>query len=110
MSHEIRTPLNSISGYINIAKNHLENQERLEDCLEKADISARHLLEIVNDVLDFSAMEDGKLVVLNEEFHFDEIVEIISSIFQKWQRTKKKSLKFLWKNWKEKFLQEIKTD
>lgn len=65
MSHDIRTPLNAIIGMTSIASAHLEEPSRLCDCLDKINISSQHLLHLINDVLDMSKIESGK-VVLNE--------------------------------------------
>ncbi len=63
MSHDIRTPMNAIMGYTGIAKSHIDDKERVEDCLNKIDISGLHLLEIINDVLDMARIESGNVVV-----------------------------------------------
>ena len=60
MSHDVRTPINAIMGFIRIAKNHVDDKERVLDALKKADISSRHMLSIVNDVLDMSYIENTK--------------------------------------------------
>ncbi len=57
MSHEIRTPMNAIMGLSSIARTHLNIQERLVDCLDKIDSSAKLLLSIINEVLDMSKVE-----------------------------------------------------
>lgn len=57
MSHDIRTPINGVIGMIEIAKKHIDNTTRVEECLNKMNISARHLQNLVNDVLDMSALE-----------------------------------------------------
>ncbi len=61
MSHDIRTPMNAVIGFIRIAKNHPHDEERLIDALDKADASSHHMLSIINDVLDMSRIESGKL-------------------------------------------------
>ena len=63
MSHDIRTPMNAIMGYTGIAKSHMDDKERVADCLDKIDISGLHLLEIINDVLDMARIESGNVVV-----------------------------------------------
>jgi signal transduction histidine kinase/ActR/RegA family two-component response regulator len=60
MSHDIRTPMNAIIGYTALAKNHFDNQEKVQDYLEKISISSNHLLSLINDVLDMSRIESGR--------------------------------------------------
>ncbi len=72
MSHEIRTPMNAIIGMGNIAINSIENKVRVEDCLKKINISSKHLLMLINDILDMSKIESGKLSILNESFNITE--------------------------------------
>ena len=81
MSHEIRTPMNTIIGMTTIAANALDNKERVADCLYKIAYSSRHLLGIINDVLDMSAIESGKLVMKNDPFDFGEMIEEIASLY-----------------------------
>ena len=66
MSHDIRTPMNAITGYTSMAKKHIGNSERVSEYLEKIDVSGRQLLELINQVLEMSRIESGK-VVLQEE-------------------------------------------
>lgn len=68
MSHEIRTPMNAIIGMTTIAFNYLDDRKRLTDCLSKITFSSKHLLMLINDVLDMSKIEDGKLNVSYEVF------------------------------------------
>ena len=63
MSHDIRTPMNAIMGYTGIAKSHMDDPDKVADCLDKIDISGLHLLEIINDVLDMARIESGNVVV-----------------------------------------------
>lgn len=82
MSHEIRTPLNAIIGMMTIAEAHIENPVRVEDCLTKAVFSAKHLLMIINDVLDMSKIGSSKMVLQNEPFDIFELVNgYISTVF-----------------------------
>ena len=68
MSHDIRTPLNSILGMAAIAREHIDDRDRVIDCMEKIDFAGRHLLEVINNVLDLSAIESGKTVLVREDF------------------------------------------
>ncbi|MGN1119422.1 MAG: hybrid sensor histidine kinase/response regulator, partial [Oscillospiraceae bacterium] len=71
MSHDIRTPLNSILGMTAIAEEHIDDPARLQDCLEKIEFAGHHLLEIINNVLDLSAIESGKTVLAQDEFDIE---------------------------------------
>lgn len=75
MSHEIRTPLNGIIGMNHIAMHHLEEPERVSDCLNKIDMSSRHLLALLNDVLDMSKVESGKIELCPEKISMKMILE-----------------------------------
>lgn len=75
MSHEIRTPMNAIIGMTTIAMTRLDDRARLEDCLSKIALSSRHLLGIINDVLDMSKIEGGKLAIAHEPFNFQTAME-----------------------------------
>ncbi|MDE7328092.1 MAG: HAMP domain-containing histidine kinase, partial [Lachnospiraceae bacterium] len=66
MSHDIRTPMNAIIGMTDIALNYSQDPARVEDCLKKIRTASGHLMELINEVLDMSRIESGK-VVLNEE-------------------------------------------
>ncbi len=81
MSHEIRTPLNGVIGYMAIAQNSMGNEDRVRDYIEKAEMAARHLLAIINDVLDMSAIESGKMKVAYETFDFKQVASSISTLF-----------------------------
>lgn len=61
MSHDIRTPMNAIVGMTTLAFAHIDDRDRLEDCLQKITVSSRHLLSLVNDVLDMSRIEQSKI-------------------------------------------------
>lgn len=63
MSHDIRTPMNAILGYTEIAKRHLDSMEQVGDCLDKIGVSGKHLMEIINDVLDMSRIESGHVKI-----------------------------------------------
>lgn len=82
MSHEIRTPMNAIIGMTAIALYHMNQRERVEACLRKITYSSKHLLTLINDVLDMSKIEDGKLSVSREVFDFRRLVESLKDIVQ----------------------------
>lgn len=81
MSHDIRTPMNAIIGMTGIAQKNLNDRARVEDCLRKISLSSKHLLGLINDVLDMSKIDSGKMVLnmipvsLREQM--DDLVNII---------------------------------
>ena len=81
MSHEIRTPMNAIIGLDNIALNDPETPEKTKEYLEKIGGSAEHLLGLINDILDMSRIESGRMVLKNEEFSFRELLGAVNTIF-----------------------------
>ncbi|MBS6644425.1 MAG: response regulator [Clostridiaceae bacterium] len=80
MSHEIRTPLNAVIGMTTIAGAHLENRRRVEDCLTKIAYSSRHLLSLINDILDMSKIDAGKLTISTEPFRIQQLTESVISV------------------------------
>ena len=74
MSHDIRTPMNAITGMAAIAAIHLEDRERVMECLRKISLSSNHLLSLINDVLAMSKIESGKISLREEPFNFAELV------------------------------------
>ena len=92
MSHEIRTPMNAIIGMTAIALSALDNKERISDCLAKIGISARFLLSLINDILDMSRIESGRMSLAHEKFDFEEMINGLSSLF--YPQAEEKGLKF----------------
>jgi two-component system sensor histidine kinase/response regulator len=80
MSHEIRTPLNAIIGMDTIAAQTISNPERVADCISKIGISARYLLSLINDILDMSRIESGKMLLKNEKFLFRDFIGGINNM------------------------------
>ncbi len=80
MSHEIRTPMNAIIGMTTIAAKHLENRERTKDCLDKIAIASKHLLSLLNDVLDMAKIEGGKLSITSGPFNFRDFINTLTTI------------------------------
>lgn len=74
MSHDIRTPMNAIIGMTAIAAAHIDDRDRVLECLKKINLSGKHLLSLINDVLDMSKIENGKLSIREEPFNFPELV------------------------------------
>ena len=81
MSHEIRTPMNAIIGLDNIALNDPDISSKTKDYLTKIGTSAEHLLNLINDILDMSRIESGRMSIKNEEFSFSKLLEYINSMF-----------------------------
>ena len=80
MSHEIRTPMNAIIGLDNIALNDPAISAQTREHLEKIGTSAHHLLGIINDILDMSRIESGRMTIKNEEFSFSKALEQVNTI------------------------------
>ena len=80
MSHEIRTPMNAIIGLDNIALRNPDLDTKTREQLEKIGVSAKHLLGLINDILDMSRIESGRMVLKNEEFSFHEFLDQINII------------------------------
>ena len=81
MSHEIRTPMNAIIGLDSIALNDPDISERTREYLEKIGSSAEHLLGLINDILDMSRIESGRLTLKNEEFSFRKLLDAVNTMF-----------------------------
>ena len=81
MSHEIRTPMNAIIGLDNIALNDQTISDTTRDYLEKIGASAEHLLHLINDILDMSRIESGRMTFKNEEFSFSELLKAVNTMF-----------------------------
>lgn len=81
MSHEIRTPMNAIIGLDSIALSDPETPPRTREHLEKIGASAEHLLNLINDILDMSRIESGRMTLRNEEFYFPRMLEAINTMF-----------------------------
>lgn len=82
MSHDIRTPMNAIVGMTAIAATNTDNRQKVEDCLKKIALSSRHLLGLINDILDMSTIESGKMTLNTEIVSLREIIDGVVSITQ----------------------------
>lgn len=82
MSHDIRTPMNAIMGMTTIASLHLEDQDRVSDCLNRIMVSSRHLLSLINEVLDMSKIESGSMDLAEEEFNLSELLQNILAMIR----------------------------
>lgn len=91
MSHDIRTPMNAIIGMTAIAGSNIDNRDKVMECLRKITLSSKHLLGLINDVLDMSKIESGKLTLNVDLLSLREMMESIVSIIQPQVKAKKQS-------------------
>ena len=89
MSHDIRTPMNAIVGMTAIATANIDNRQQVQNCLKKITLSSRHLLGLINDVLDMSKIESGKMTLNYDQVSLREVMEGIVNISQPQVRAKK---------------------
>lgn len=82
MSHDIRTPMNAITGMTAIATMHIDDKARVLDCLSKINTASKQLLSLINDVLDMSRIESGKIVLNEEEFNLPDEVDGILTVYK----------------------------
>ena len=82
MSHDIRTPMNAIIGYTALAASHLDNPETTRDYLNKISVSSSHLLSLINDVLDMSRIESGRVKIEEKEVHLPDVLHDLRTIIQ----------------------------
>ena len=82
MSHDIRTPMNAIVGFTALAASHIDNREQVRDYLGKISVSSQHLLSLINDVLDMSRIESGKMALEETEVHLPELIHDLRTITQ----------------------------
>ena len=82
MSHDIRTPMNAIIGFTTIAVSHIDNKEQVRDCLHKVLSSSNHLLSLINDILDMSRIESGKVQIKEQECNISEMMHNLVNIIQ----------------------------
>ena len=82
MSHDIRTPMNAIIGFTSLAATHIDNREQVLDYLKKISTSSQHLLSLINDVLDMSRIESGKVKIEEKAVHLTNLVHDVRSIIQ----------------------------
>lgn len=91
MSHDIRTPMNGIVGMTAIASANIENIPQVKNCLKKIELSSKHLLGLVNDILDMSKIESGKLTLNFEQVSLQDTIQNIVDMVQPQVKTKKQS-------------------
>lgn len=80
MSHDIRTPINGIMGMVDITRKYRNDPQKLEECLDKIQLSSRHLQELVNDVLDMSKLESEQTVLEQIPFDLEKMMNEVSSL------------------------------
>ena len=82
MSHDIRTPMNAIVGMTAIATTHIDDRDQVQNCLKKIALSGKHLLGLINDVLDMSKIESGKMTLTVDMVSLREVIEAVVGIVQ----------------------------
>lgn len=82
MSHDIRTPMNAIIGFTSLAAAHIDDKQKVQDYLAKIQTSSNHLLSLINDVLDMSRIESGKVKIEEQEVHLQDIFHDLRTIVQ----------------------------
>ena len=82
MSHDIRTPMNAIVGFTALAASHIDNKEQVKDYLGKISVSSQHLLSLINDILDMSRIESGKVTIDESDVHLPDIIHDLRTIIQ----------------------------
>lgn len=87
MSHDIRTPLNAITGMTELAVAHFDDPQRVMDCLKKISTSSRHLLSLVNDILDVNGLEQSKIKLVRMVVSLPELLERLSSMMMPQAKT-----------------------
>lgn len=92
MSHDMRTPMNAIVGFTALAESHIDDKEQVKDYLGKINVSGRHLLSLINDVLDMSRIESGKVTIEEADVHLTEVIADLKTIVQSGIESKKLDL------------------
>ena len=82
MSHDIRTPMNAIVGFTGLAASHMDHPEQVKDYLQKITVSSQHLLSLINDVLDMSRIESGKVTIEEADVHLPDVIHDLRTIIQ----------------------------
>lgn len=92
MSHDIHTPMNAIMGMLSTAKESWDDSDRVRDCLDKAESSARFLLALINDILNMSKIESGKAILKKKTFDFAALTRNLAAMF--YGQAEKKQVRF----------------
>lgn len=93
MSHEIRTPMNAIIGMTHIARNSTEDKEKLDECLRKIDTSTKYLISLINDILDMSKIESGKMTLVPTPNDINQLIDSLSIVIE--TTTSAKNIRFI---------------
>ncbi|MCH1982719.1 ATP-binding protein [Ruminococcus sp. OA3] len=94
MSHDIRTPLNAIIGMTSIAFSQVNDTDKVKECLDKIQFSSRHLLHLINEILDMSKIEKGKLELMEEPFSLNELIQEVYAMIRTDAISKKQHITF----------------
>lgn len=92
MSHDIRTPMNAIIGFTSLAATHIDHKEQVLDYLKKISVSSQHLLSLINDILDMSRLESGKVKIDEKTVHLPDVIHDLKTIIQSNITSKRLSL------------------
>lgn len=105
ISHDVRTPMNAIIGYSEIARQNCDDRAKLMDCFEKISISSKHLLELINGILDMSRIEMGATQLLESECSIQQVLSEVSDILDHQIMDKSISLEFDYSSlWEDKII------
>ena len=96
MSHDIRTPMNAITGFASLAQNSLDDRNQVKDYLEKIQSASKHLLNLINDILDMSRIESGKLQLEETEVSLRDVLSDVRNLIQ--PMAEEKSIRFQMQN------------
>lgn len=94
MSHDIRTPMNGIIGMTAIAGAHIDDREKVKDCLDKISGASRHLLSLINEILDLSKIESGNITLSAESFSISEVLDEMVNMLSPQMRSKNQQFTF----------------
>ena len=92
MSHDLRTPMNAILGFATLAKKNLVDKSKLEECIDKIEVSGNYLLKLINDVLDMAQIENGKIIIDEVLINMEELMDELDIIFS--EESKNKGIAF----------------
>lgn len=98
MSHDIRTPMNAIVGMIDVARYHVHDQEKVQECLNKINEASIQLLYLINNILDMSEAETRELKLRENQFNLGELLESLQSVLLPVARKRKVNLQFIYQN------------
>ena len=92
MSHDIRTPMNAIVGFTAMAAAHIDEKDKVQNYLSQISVSSRHLLSLLNDVLDMSRIESGKMKIEETDVHLPDVIHDLRTIIQPNVKSKQQEL------------------